>query len=120
MQNYMPTTLVDKMRSLRKLVEERKAVLAKMPSHQELAKYIKGHSEIVWLPSTPHLSFILGLARNFKEESLAELDRWTQVPYYLPPCVLLGDLRSQTKTKVGAMFWSGPRVTLLDPGHQGI
>ena len=76
----MATTLVDKMRTLQKLVQERtEANRNKRPSSKDLAQYISGHCTISWLPTQRVLEYNLSLAVCMSEKALAELDKWSQV-----------------------------------------
>ena len=87
----METTIVDQMRTLRKLLEERTAASGgKRPSNKNLAQYIKEHCEIGWLPKVRTLEYNLSIAISLKEKTLEELDNWTQVlPLpYLPTYLL--------------------------------
>ena len=91
----METTIVDQMRTLRKLLEERTAASGgKRPSNKNLAQYIKDHCEIRWLPAVRTLEYNLSVALSLKENTLDELDEWTQVlplpylPTYSPSTYL--------------------------------
>ena len=76
----MRTTIVDQMRTLRKLLNERtEAGGGKRPSNKDLALYITRHCEIGWLPKVRTLEYNLSIAISLKEKALEELDNWTQV-----------------------------------------
>ena len=77
---------MDQIRTLRRLLEERtKANDGKRPSNKFLAQYIKNHCEIQWLPSQKVLEYNLSLAQGLHDQTLNEMDNWTQVLCYLPP-----------------------------------
>ena len=81
-QDFMEMNVVDQLRTIEKLCQERIGVSqdGRCPTNKQLATYIKSISKIHWLPKTVEsLGHTVSLARSVSVECLDMLDEWTTV-----------------------------------------